>query len=73
MRVMVLVPGHGEFTYEAPPDTQVGDQGTVELWIRAAGARLPFTGTVTSLTTDYDGPCRPFVRTKRAAEGEPLE
>ena len=66
MKVMVRIPLRGDFTYEAPDDTMVGDEGTVSLWTPSLGpdART-YTGTVTSLESEYQGTCKPFVRTRR--------
>ena len=56
-------------TYLAPDDAAVGDRGRVELVIPREGAIYFFNATIESLTTDYAGPCKPFVRTARAAPG----
>jgi hypothetical protein len=56
-------------TYLAPPDAAVGDRGRVELFVPSERAIYFFDGTIQNLTTDYTGPCKPFVRTARAAPG----
>ena len=56
-------------TYLAPDDAAVGDRGRVELFIPRERAIYFFDATIQSLTTDYTGPCKPFVRTARAASG----
>jgi hypothetical protein len=67
MKVMVAVwnPSGAQraiLTYDAPDDSQVGDSGKVELWVREQRQAFTFDATITSLTSDYSGPCKRFVR-----------
>jgi hypothetical protein len=56
-------------TYSAPDDAAVGDRGRVELFVPRERAIYFFDATIESLTSDYGGPCKTFVRTARAAPG----
>ena len=45
-------------TYDAPPGTEVGDMGLVNFGNYEWAAT--YTARVSSLTPDYDGPCKEF-------------
>ena len=69
MKVLVRIQGRGDFTYEAPEGTAVGDEGRVSLWSPWEGPYdRNYIGTVVSLETDYDRPCKPFRPLPRTPE-----
>lgn len=71
MKVMVAVwnPSGSQrtvLTYEAPDDSQLGDYGKVELFVRDEHRNIVFDGTIVALESKYTDRCKPFQRLGRA-------